>query len=235
MVSLKLAEVALLSDELCMVVFAEEFAFMRNVVRRTYCATTVGAFEAAFVVRSSIHTHLLSWVYGILATEAFLSRSGKHARDFSRSRFLAAQRSFWFDNFRDTFKAFLKAASSLENLIEVWPAVENSFKGIVVRKLEGALAVVTPEAGLVVNAVVGGQLVDQVHRLVARHALLGRPRESHDPLYCSRPNTAGVSLSCVCVRLKISCAKQKANEGADDKARERQKEKGKKDESRFAG
>lgn len=46
--------------------------------------------------------------------------------------------------------------------------------------LEGAFAVVAPEAGLVVNAVVGGQLVDQVHRLLARHALLGRPCESHD-------------------------------------------------------
>lgn len=58
MVSLKLAEVALFSDELCMVVFAEEFALMCDVVRRAYCATAMAAFEAAFVVRSSVHTHL---------------------------------------------------------------------------------------------------------------------------------------------------------------------------------
>lgn len=58
MVSLKLAEVALFSDELCVVVFAVEFALMCDIVRRAYCATAMGAFEAGFVVRSSIHTHL---------------------------------------------------------------------------------------------------------------------------------------------------------------------------------
>ena len=43
--------------------------------------------------------------------------------------------------------------------------------------LEGALAVVAAEAGLVVDAVVGGELVDEVHRLVAGGALGGRPLE----------------------------------------------------------
>jgi hypothetical protein len=43
--------------------------------------------------------------------------------------------------------------------------------------LEGALAVVAAEAGLVVDAVVGGELVHKVHRLVAGGALGGRPLE----------------------------------------------------------
>lgn len=40
------------------------------------------------------------------------------------------------------------------------------------------------EAGLVVDAVVGGELVDEVHRLVAGGALGGRPLEGgrHGPL-----------------------------------------------------
>ena len=50
--------------------------------------------------------------------------------------------------------------------------------------LEGALAVVAAEAGLVVDAVVGGELVDEVHRLVAGGALGCRPLEGgrHCPL-----------------------------------------------------
>jgi len=44
--------------------------------------------------------------------------------------------------------------------------------------------VVAAEAGLVVDAVVGGELVDEVHRLVAGGALGGRPLEGgrHCPL-----------------------------------------------------
>ena len=43
---------------------------------------------------------------------------------------------------------------------------------------------VAAEAGLVVDAVVGGELVDEVHRLVAGGALGGRPLEGgrHCPL-----------------------------------------------------
>ena len=50
--------------------------------------------------------------------------------------------------------------------------------------LEGALAVVAAEAGLVVDAVVGGELVDEVHRLVAGGALGCRSLEGgrHCPL-----------------------------------------------------
>ena len=50
--------------------------------------------------------------------------------------------------------------------------------------LEGALAVVAAEAGLVVDAVVGGELVDEVHRLVAGGALGGGSLEGgrHGPL-----------------------------------------------------
>lgn len=43
--------------------------------------------------------------------------------------------------------------------------------------LEGALAMVAPEAGLVVDPVVGGELVDKVHGLIAGVALGGRPLE----------------------------------------------------------
>lgn len=51
--------------------------------------------------------------------------------------------------------------------------------------LEGAVAVVAAETGLVVDAVVGGELVDQVDRLLARCALLVCSRERH-PLSRSR-------------------------------------------------
>lgn len=45
--------------------------------------------------------------------------------------------------------------------------------------LESALAMVASEACLVVDPVVGGQLVHQVHRLLTRHALLSRPCKRH--------------------------------------------------------
>jgi hypothetical protein len=35
-----------------------------------------------------------------------------------------------------TLKAFVKTASSFEQLIKMWPAVENPLKGIVVAKLQ---------------------------------------------------------------------------------------------------
>ena len=40
---------------------------------------------------------------------------------------------------------------------------------------EGSLAVVATEAGLVIDPAVGGELIHQVYRLLARLALLGRP------------------------------------------------------------
>lgn len=72
------------------------------------------------------------------------------------------------------------------------PAVEHSFKRVVVRELEGALAMVAPEAGLVVDPVVGGELVDQVHRLVARHALGRRPLKGSR--HCPAPSPSSSSL-----------------------------------------
>lgn len=45
--------------------------------------------------------------------------------------------------------------------------------------LEGAIAMVASEAGLVVNPVIGGQLVDQIHCLFAGFALLGCSCECH--------------------------------------------------------
>jgi hypothetical protein len=47
--------------------------------------------------------------------------------------------------------------------------------------------VVAPEAGLVVDAVVGGELVDEIHRLVAGRALGGRPLEGGR--HCLAPYT----------------------------------------------
>ncbi|RZS09541.1 hypothetical protein BHM03_00040654 [Ensete ventricosum] len=55
--------------------------------------------------------------------------------------------------------------------------------------LQCALAVVAPEAGPVVDPVVGGELVDQVHRLGARRALGRRPLERHR--FSSCPNQRG--------------------------------------------
>jgi hypothetical protein len=51
------------------------------------------------------------------------------------------------------------------------------------RDLECALAVVAPEAGAVVDAAVGGELLDGVHRPAARRALLrgAAPRPRHRP------------------------------------------------------
>jgi hypothetical protein len=62
--------------------------------------------------------------------------------------------------------------------------------------LEGALAVVAAEAGLVVDAVVGGELVDEVHRLVAGGALGGRPLEGgrHCPASSLLPPATTQSL-----------------------------------------
>lgn len=57
--------------------------------------------------------------------------------------------------------------------------------------LQCALAMVAPEAGLVVDPVVGGELFDQVHRLGARRALGRRPLERHRS--SSRPTSVETS------------------------------------------
>lgn len=53
-------------------------------------------------------------------------------------------------------------------------AVQDTFDGRIIAKLEGALAVVAAEAGAVVGAAVGGELLDRVHLLAAGGALLRR-------------------------------------------------------------
>lgn len=60
-------------------------------------------------------------------------------------------------------------------------AVQHAFDGRIITKLEGALAVVAAEAGAVVGAAVGGELLDRVDRLAARGALLlgAAPRRRH--------------------------------------------------------
>lgn len=60
-------------------------------------------------------------------------------------------------------------------------AVQYTFDGRIITKLEGALAVVAAEAGAVVGAAVGGELLDRVHRPAAGRALLRRaaPRRRH--------------------------------------------------------
>lgn len=60
-------------------------------------------------------------------------------------------------------------------------AVQDTFDGRIIAKLEGALAVVAAEAGAVVGAAVGGELLDRVHLLAAGGALLRRaaPRRRH--------------------------------------------------------
>lgn len=59
-VTLKLAQVSFFLDELGMVMFAVEPTFMCYVVRRADHTPSMGTFETAFMVRSSIHCNLFS-------------------------------------------------------------------------------------------------------------------------------------------------------------------------------
>lgn len=60
-------------------------------------------------------------------------------------------------------------------------AVQDTFNRRIITELERALAVVAPEAGAMVDAPVGGELLDGVHRPAARRALLrgAAPRPRH--------------------------------------------------------
>jgi hypothetical protein len=58
---LELAEIALLFDQLGVVVLAEELALVRDVIRRADGAPSMAAFEAALVVHSVVHSDLQSW------------------------------------------------------------------------------------------------------------------------------------------------------------------------------
>lgn len=107
-----------------------------------------------------------------------------------------------------TFKAFVKTTSPLEELIKMWPAIKYPLKGIVVAELktdqqlqfqssisfinhrqkrvknqcfylESSFAMVASETGFVVNAVIGGQLVDEIDGLFASHTFLGCACKCH--------------------------------------------------------
>lgn len=175
MIVLELAEIALLFDQLGVVVLAEELALVRDVIRRADGAPSMAAFEAALVVHGVIDSNPLNWIDCLVASKTFLSGASKCARDFNS--ILIPNIPFWLDNLWSPFEALVQAPGPLEELVKVRPAVEHSFERVVIRELEGALAVVAPEAGLVVDPVVGGELVDEVHRLVAGVALGGRPLE----------------------------------------------------------
>lgn len=179
MVTLKLAQVALFLDKLDVVVLAVESSLMRNVVRRADRTPSMAALETALVVRSPVYCHLFSWIDSILAAKAFISGSPKHTCDFSHCRFVSIQGFFWFHDFWCAFKALVKTASSFEELIKVWPAVEYPLKGIVVAELEGAFAVVATETGFVVNPIISSQLVNKIDSFVTGHALLGCPCKCH--------------------------------------------------------
>jgi len=57
-VAFELAEVALLLDQLNVVVLAVQSALMPNIVRRAYCAPSLAALEAAFMIGTPVHRHL---------------------------------------------------------------------------------------------------------------------------------------------------------------------------------
>lgn len=128
MIALELAEIALLLYELSVVVPAVEFPLVRDVVGWADHAPPVGAFEAALVVWSPINRHLFGRVDGALTAYTFVSRSPEHTGGFGRCRSLSIDGFLWLCNLGGSFKAFFKAASSLEELIEMRPAVQDSFK-----------------------------------------------------------------------------------------------------------
>lgn len=141
---------------------------MPDVVRRAYCTSSLGALEAAPMVCTPIHRHLLSWIGSLGTSLAFVSGSAKHGRDFAW-RFLAINRSFYFC-FWCTIKAFVKAAGSLEELIEMWSAIQHPFEGVEVAKLEGAIAMVATETSFVVDLVIGCELIYKIDGLITRLA-----------------------------------------------------------------
>lgn len=59
------------------------------------------------------------------------------------------------------------------------PAIENSLERVVVTELEGTSTMVASEAGLVINSIIGGQPINQIHGLLAGHAFLGGSCKGH--------------------------------------------------------
>lgn len=60
MLALELAQITFFFDELIVVMFAVESALMCNVVGWANHTTSMAAFEAALVIRSSINRNLLA-------------------------------------------------------------------------------------------------------------------------------------------------------------------------------
>jgi len=134
------------------VVLAIELSLMCNVVGWAYSTSTMGAFETAPMICSSIHSHLLNWINGLVTPHTFLPGAAKHVGNLAG--ILAISLFFWFHDFRRSFETLVEAPSSLEELIKVRPAVKNPLKRVEVAELEGTSAVVASEASLVINSVV---------------------------------------------------------------------------------
>lgn len=98
-------------------------------------------------------------------------------------RVLAINWSLWFYNLWGSIETLVETTSSLEELIEVRPAVENPLKGIVVTELEGTSAVMATEASLVINAIISSELIHQIHSLVTGFAFLCGTSKCHCCLF----------------------------------------------------
>lgn len=159
--------------------FAVKSSLVSNIVRRADRASSMAAFEATFMVWSSIHSNLFCWINSVITAKTFISGSTKHASNLVRCRFLAINRFLWFYDLRRTFKAFVKTTSPLKELIKVWPAIKHSLKGIVVAELESSFAMVASETGFVVDAVISGQLFDEIDGFFTSHTFLSCACKCH--------------------------------------------------------
>lgn len=107
-VTLKLTVVAFLLEELDMVVLAVELSLMCNVVGWAYSTSSIGAFETALMVWSSINRDLFKRISGFIAPHTFIFGAHKHVRDFVRSSILTMiSWFFWFHDLRGSFKTLV--------------------------------------------------------------------------------------------------------------------------------
>lgn len=148
---------------------------MCYVVRWANRTSSMCAFETAPVICGSIYCYLFNWIHGLLTSQTLFSGTGKHICNFV----LTVNRLLWFYYFWGSLEAFVETTSSFEGLIEVRPAVKHSFKGIEVSKLKGAFAVVASKASLVINTVISGKLINQIHSFVAGCTFLGCSCKCH--------------------------------------------------------
>lgn len=113
----------------------------------------MAALEAAPMIRGAIYRNLLSWINSLITFHTFISGAHKLVGDFLC--ILIFNKFFWFHNLWCSFKTLLQAASSLEKLIKVRPAIQHPLKGIEVAELESAFAMVAPEASFVIDPIIG--------------------------------------------------------------------------------